>query len=60
MKLAALFLIFALYSLSAAIPINSANACPRPTQGEAQAAYDQAVADLDLAKLNLVRSEVHA
>jgi RND family efflux transporter MFP subunit len=29
-------------------------------QGEAQAAYDQAVADLDLAKLNLGRSEVRA
>jgi multidrug resistance efflux pump len=29
-------------------------------QGEAQAAYDQAVADLDLAKLNLERSEVRA
>ncbi|MET0169744.1 MAG: HlyD family efflux transporter periplasmic adaptor subunit, partial [Aliihoeflea sp.] len=30
------------------------------SQGEAQAAYDQAVADLDLAKLNLERSEVRA
>jgi RND family efflux transporter MFP subunit len=30
------------------------------TQGEAQAAHDQAVADLDLAKLNLERSEVRA
>jgi len=30
------------------------------SQGEAQAAYDQAVADLDLAKLNLQRSEVRA
>lgn len=29
-------------------------------QGEAQAGYDQAVADLDLAKLNLERSEVRA
>ena len=30
------------------------------TQGSAQGAYDQAVADRDLAKLNLDRSEVHA
>src|ERR1700722_17055426 len=30
------------------------------TQGSAQAAYDQAVADLGLARLNLERSEVHA
>lgn len=30
------------------------------TQGSAKAAYDQAVADLGLAKLNLERSEVHA
>jgi multidrug resistance efflux pump len=30
------------------------------TQGSAQAAYDQAVADVALAKLNLERSEVHA
>jgi multidrug resistance efflux pump len=30
------------------------------TQGSAQAAYDQAVADVGLAKLNLERSEVHA
>jgi RND family efflux transporter MFP subunit len=30
------------------------------TQGAAQAAYDQAVADLGLAKLNLARSEVRA
>jgi len=30
------------------------------TQGSAQAAYDQAVADLGLAKLNLERSEVRA
>jgi len=30
------------------------------TQGSAQAAYDQALADLDLAKLNLERSEVRA
>ena len=30
------------------------------TQGSAQGAYDQAVADRDLARLNLDRSEVHA
>jgi RND family efflux transporter MFP subunit len=30
------------------------------TQGSAQGAYDQAVADRDLARLNLERSEVHA
>jgi RND family efflux transporter MFP subunit len=30
------------------------------TQGSAQAAYDQAMADRDLARLNLERSEVHA
>jgi multidrug resistance efflux pump len=30
------------------------------TQGSAQAAYDQAIADRDLASLNLERSEVHA
>jgi multidrug resistance efflux pump len=30
------------------------------TQGSAQAAYDQSIADRDLAKLNLERSEVHA
>ena len=32
----------------------------RATYQQAAAAYDQAVADRDLAKLNLVRSEVHA